>query len=187
MKPDFAGAVEVLQQDMREHELRHVGECHASRNQSMAVDAVTRLEREQEDRRPVPSDPAPTPAEHRRERREGEHGAYLIDRAPIDDTKVRQATPAEAWFMAHAMARVELLLSKMETGPLGQPSWNQRVLAVMELRSRVPGLRHAGRHDEAAELEKRYTFELLELLEASTATFGDWKADAPKTLSVQVA
>lgn len=50
---------------------------------------------------------------------------------------VRRASAEEAWFYAHAMPRIELLITKVETGPRGQPSWNQRVMAVMATKNKA--------------------------------------------------
>ncbi len=86
--------------------------------------------------------------------------------------------------MTHAMPRVELLLTKVETGPLGQPSWAQRTYAVMELQSRVVGLRARGLNQSADDITRRFMFELIELLEASNATFGSWKSDVSNPLLV---
>ena len=185
---DLHATLDALQQDMRDHELQHgSGEVHASRNQAMAVDAITRIDREQAETKPaapVPMPSAAPPAPRSIERRDGAHGSYIVDRSPTDDVRVRSASPAEAWFMTHSIQRLELLITKVETGPLGQPSWRDRVQAVLELRSRVPGLRHLGAHGVADDLEKRFTFELMELLEASCAAFGDWKADQPRLAMV---
>lgn len=186
---DGREAVDALQQDMRDHELRHGGgEVHAARNQALAAEAVERAERERADAPFVPmpfsfdrDQASPPPG---REHREGQHGRYIVDRSGTDDTKFRPATEAEHRFMTHALPRVEMLLTKPESGPLGQPSWRDRVLAVMELRSRVPGLKLAGLHDIAADTERRFTFELMQLLEESNAAFGDWKADKARRVQV---
>ena len=82
------------------------------------------------------------------------------------------------------MPRASLLLTKMETGPLGQASWRQRTLAVMELHTRVSSLRMAGLYVEARMLERRFMYEFLELLNASSAVFGCWKSDAPNRIFV---
>jgi hypothetical protein len=185
---DLHVTLDALQQDMRDHELQYgSGEVHASRNQAMAVDAITRIDRERAETKPtapVPVLDAVPPPPRSIERREGVHGSYIVDKSPTDDVRVRSASPAEAWFMTHAIQRLELLITKVESGPLGQPSWRDRVQAVLELRSRVPGLRHLGAHGAADDLENRFTFELMELLEASCATFGDWKTDQPRLAMV---
>ena len=86
--------------------------------------------------------------------------------------------------MTHALPRAQLLLTKQETGPLGQASWRQRTLAVMELHTRVSSLRQANLHAEARMLERRFMHEFLELLQASSAVFGDWRKDAPTKLII---
>jgi hypothetical protein len=97
---------------------------------------------------------------------------------------MRTASKAEHEFFAHAMPRIELLLTKHETGALGQPSWYQRTLAVMESKSKVAGARIAGLHDYADMLDRRFLLELLALLDDSNRVFGDWKADPEKKLIV---
>ncbi len=184
---DELAAVDALRNDMALHQRNHVGEVTDSKNHGMAAEAIARIEREQAEVKPAPAQ-ADHPELHpvTAERREGKHGNYLLSTSATDDVKHRTATPAEHWFLTHAMPRVELLMSKLETGPLGQPSWMQRTFAVMELQSRVSGLRARGLHQSADEITRRFTFELMQLLESSVATFGDWKVDPGTRVSITV-
>ncbi len=136
--------------------------------------------------------PAPAQADHPElfptgtERRELDNKGYLVQREAVDSTKIRKANQAEHRFLTHALPRMELLMSKMDSGPLGQASWHQRAMAVLEIKSRVAGLRAARMPEAAAEMEMRFLFEMMELLEASNATFGDWQADPGTRVSVAV-
>jgi hypothetical protein len=176
--------VDSLREDMALHQRRFSGEVTDSKNHALAAGVFERLDRRQAEDGPGSPTPVEMPASKpvgvTTQRKEGKHGNYLLSTAPTDNSKFRIGTPAEHWFMTHAMSRVTLLMSKVETGPLGQASWAQRTYAVMELQSRVAGLRARGLHASADDVTKRFMFELIELLEASSAPFGDWKADAVK-------
>ena len=186
---DLRVAVDDLRSDMARHQREVVGtDVTDSRNHSMAADLVQRIEREHAEAPewPIATDaPEPIPTSLAGiEDRDGKHGAYTLDKGRRDDIKVRQANEAEHWFLAHAGPRINLLLSKPETGPLGSPSWRQRMLAVLELHSRIPGLRALGLMDAVVDLERRFMFELVELLECSVPVFGDWKADRERKVFV---
>lgn len=188
---DFHVGLESLQQDMAGHQRRVGSEPTAEANRRLAVDTIQRIEREDAEAKPLPP-PTVKPVEANHvadrhvgvERREGNHGRYLLSKSLVDDTKMRTASPPEHWFLTHAMPRAMLLMKKHDTGPLGQASWRSRTLAVMELHTRVSSLRLANRLYEARMLERRFMQEFLELLEASSAAFGDWKKDAPTRISV---
>lgn len=183
---DLREGLDGLREDMASHQRRFAGEVTDSKNATLAADAFQRLENELKEQKPAPtSEPAvQVPVEAKTERREVNGRGYLFSTNPGDDIGTRTATPAEAWFLAHALPRVELLLTKPESGPLGSPSWRDRTLAVLSLKSRVPGLLAAGMHDAAKNADKRYVFELAELLESSNAAFGNWKADPEKKIQV---
>ncbi len=184
---DLREPLDDLQADMAAHQARFRGEVTAGANQSLAVGAIERIEREAAEAKPGPSveDQAPpSPIQSKIERREGQHGAYTVSTEADTAPMLRKSTKAEHDFISHALPRIELLLTKVETGPLGQPSWNQRVMAVMEFKSRVAGLR-LSKHDGIADaLDRRYLLELLALLDDSSQLFGDWRADAPTKLTV---
>lgn len=168
-------AIDAMQGDMAAHQQRHRGEVTALENQSIAADAFRRLEKERADAKTVPTQvPVAPPIA---ETRDGLHGRYRISRSPTDDIGVTEATPAQAWFMAHALPRIDLLRTKTETGPLGSPSWQQRVDSVLKYQADANDWRAAGRADVALDLERRFMHELVELLNASSFLFGDWKAD----------
>ena len=183
--------------DMSDHQRRTSQEVTAEANRTLAADLIQRMDREESEAKPAPAPkpklklPDPVEPNHVRpaliggtEKREGKHGQYIVNKSLVDDTKFRKANEAEHWFLSHAMPRAAMLLEKRETGPLGQVSWRDRTLAVMELHTRVGALRMANRHVEASMLERRFMHELLELLEASSAAFGDLKRDVPARISV---
>lgn len=185
---DLHAGLDGIQEDMASHQ-RRFGEVTAEENRKLATQLIERIDREAADEKPAPirkSEPGHvTPKQVGGiERKEGKHGAYLMSSTPVDDTKTRQATGPEHWFMSHAMPRAMLLLTKQDTGPLGQASWRSRTLAVMEIHSRVGTLRMANRHVEAKMLERRFMHEFLELLEASSTSFGDWKKDPDRRIQV---
>lgn len=187
MERDMNAGLEALQADMAAHQRATGREVTARANQHLAAEAFQRLERQLDDRAAPAAPAAPTPIEAKRETREVDGRRYTFSTSPNDDVALRTATPAEAWFLEHALPRVELLLSKKDTGPLGQPSWEQRTLAVLALKQHSLALSASGKpeyRDQAELLDRRYMLELTELLEASNATFGDWKKDAPTKLVV---
>ena len=187
MPEDLRDGVDALQADMAGHQSRFRGEVSGEANRVLAVDAIERLERKLDDEagriKPKPSEPVAPPVQPD-EVREVEDKRYQITRSQTDDVQMRSATPAEAWFLAHAMPRVELMLSKLDTGPLGEPSWNQRTMAVMAIKERSVAARTSNMIELADDLNRRFTFELMQLLEDSNRVFGEWKADAPRKVIV---
>ncbi len=185
--PDLREGLDGLQADMAAHQQRFGGgNVTASENQALAVGAIEQLERELADQKPAvhmtPEQPAPIATT--REIREGEHGRYVVDRGPDAPLDIRKASKAEHEFLTHALPRIELLITKLETGPLGQPSWHQRTLSVLKYKQDSIAFEKAGRPDVAEQLDRRYMLELLGLLEASSVPFGDWRKDAPTKLIV---
>ena len=184
---DYHAGLEALQGDMAAHQRRFAGEVTAESNRALAAAEIEKLEKMEADAKPfvqAPLEP-PKPIEKTVERRVIEDRKYVVAKGPEPGAEqVRLPTPGERWALEHMMPRVELLLTKTETGPLGQPSWCMRVMAVLELRSRVPGLRMIGMHAAADDLERRYALELFELLEDSNRVFGDWKSDPGKRIQV---
>jgi hypothetical protein len=185
---DLLAGLDGLQGDMAAHQARSGGHVTAEANRTLAADAIERLDRQmaEEAGRIQPKQPelvAP-PVDQGNETRDIEDKRYLISKAQADDVKLRNASPAEAWFLAHAMPRVELMLSKLDTGPLGEPSWNQRTMAVMAVKERSVAARTSNMIGLADDLDRRFTFELMQLLEDSTRVFGDWKKDPERRIQV---
>ncbi len=183
---DLSEGLDGLQADMAAHQQRFSGDVTATANQALAVQTIERLEREQAEAKPVavPETVAPAPVERSREMRDGQHGRYMVDRGPDSPLDIRKASKAEHEFLTHALPRVELLLTKLETGPLGQASWHQRTLSVLKFKQDSIAHLQAGQPGIADQFDRRYVLELMNLLEASSIPFGDWKKDAPTKLTV---
>ncbi len=90
--------------------------------------------------------------------------------SPDQELDLTEQVPAiTIEFYERLNARVLLLMSKEDRGPLGQPSWKERVLSCVYLRAQKID-------------RKRVSLELITLCEKSNAVFGDWKKDPPKKL-----
>ena len=171
---------------MRAHEAR-TGEVHATRNQAMAAEALEQYEREQRDRnatatRPPDSGPVGSlPIERTVEKRETDRGAYTITRE-ADAPMFRTASEFEANVLKHAQPRIELLLSKQDSGPLGTPSWRAKTLAAMYFKVKSLEAKQANQIDLETYYERAYQLDLSELLESSNQIFGDWRKTPDKPL-----
>lgn len=150
--------------DMARHQRDIKGELPTTRaNEQLVAETLTRMENESAEA------PPPAPLEDVSveepvadiERRAKEKGWKLIHGAP-EGGVVLPTTSVERIAAERISARLQLLLTKEEPGVLGAPSWHDRVLAVIRTRMVDP---------------MRARLELFELLEASSAVFGDWKAD----------
>ena len=172
---DFLEGLDGLQADMADHQRRFRGEVTASSNAQLAVETITRMEREAADVKPAPPPSAPEPIARTVERRDGQHGRYVVERGPDEPMLVRSANRMEHEWFIHAMPRVELLLTKLESGPLGSPSWHQRTMSVLKFQQDSIAYQQAGMHDAAAEHSARYVLELERLLDDSSQPFGDWR------------
>lgn len=138
---DVKQAADSLQSDMAEHQRKHGGKVTAEANQRLVATEFEKLEKQGVFDR----------AERQQELPEN-NGSQAVEREVIerhnlvavkdkDTTQVRGATVFEAQFMQHALPRLELLLTKLEPGPLGSPSWAQRVMAVQQSRALAASLR----------------------------------------------
>jgi len=166
---------DALEADMAAHERRFNGEVHAARNQTLAAEAVEQLERMKAETAQTPA-PAPVAQPERfTERREINGHVYTLDKAPDTTPMFRSATDFERNVLRHALPRVQLLLSKPESGPLGTPSWRMRALAAFYFKTKSHEAATSNRPDEADLFERIYQQDLYELLEASNQPFGDWR------------
>ncbi len=187
--PTDREALDQIQADMAGHQQEHANvEVTAEQNRRMAADLCQQIDREEADASPPPAASPVSPPEpdlpRTRERREIDGKGYVVTKGGSVSPILRKASPAEQWFATHAQPRIDLLLTKKESGPLGAPSWHDRVHAVLYFGIRVNAAREAGRLDLVPELERRYMYEMVELLEASSTVFGDWKGDAPTRATV---
>ncbi len=197
---DFSAGLDGLQEDMAAHQRRQGLEPTAEANRELALSEVQRWDRQAAEDGTGPAAPAPTPpvsapvpdAEVVTKR---ETGLLAVD---ADRTAYKPVDERTQRLIRTMGARVELLMSKTESGPLGAPSWAQRLDAVMALRARaaehwkagellvkrgVPILANAC-FVASKEVERRYMHELKELLEASSATFGDWRKEPERKVVV---
>lgn len=160
---------------MAKHERMFGGEVHASRNESLAADALRELDRARAEAvRVAHAEPVEQP-EFQSYTRELNGQKYTIDKAPDVTPMYRSATDFERNVLAHAMPRVRLLLSKPESGPLGTPSWRQRAMAAFYFKIKSHEAATSNRPDDANIFERVYQQDLYDLLEASNQPFGDWR------------
>ncbi len=183
MSEDLRSAVDGLRSDMAGHQRQFSSNVTDAQNHTLAAETIERVEREMADAGPGPV-AEPTPVALPPMSREFDDRKYTLARAPEAAGSVRQATSAEHDFLRHALPRMNLLMTKRETGPLGQPSWSQRVEAVTALRTHATSLQKAGQLELAESMDRRFLFEFMRLLEESSAPFGDWKADPAARITV---
>lgn len=177
---------EDMQADMSAHQREHAHvEPTGENNRKLAADLFERLDREQADALPDPirSPAPPPPPEPKTERKEIDGKGYLVDSGGSPDVAMRPATETEHHLRIRMQPRIDLLLSKPESGPLGQPSWRDRTLSMMYWGVKLDEARRALRFDLVLEYQARYEFERDTLLEESSAVFGDWRAlPTPKVM-----
>ena len=178
-----------IEADMAGHEAR-TGEVHAARNQLMAAEALEQWERSQSDAKapPPPSSDASVgslPIERTVEKRTTENGTYTVTRE-VDAQMFRSASDFETQVMIRARPRIDLLMSKEDSGPLGTPSWRAKTLAAMYFKVKSLEAKKAGQLDLETYYERAYQLDLEELLESSNQIFGDWRKLPEKPLVVQV-
>jgi hypothetical protein len=166
-----------IQADMAEHQRMTGREVTGEANRQLAADTFGQVEglitvHSDAEPSPAPAAPAPEIADTRAV-------TVVTARSGHEYTQLREpdaTAPARAVAMTHrerhavvkAMRRLHLLLLCPDSGPLGQPSWRDRALAVMALNA-----------DPV-----RFAAELDALLEASVRTFGDWRVDEAQRLVV---
>lgn len=171
---------DALEADMAAHERRFNGEVHASRNQSLAAEAVEQLERQRAESQPAVAPSTPAQPERFDHRRELNGHVYRVQKEPDKTPMFRSATDFEANVLRHALPRVQLLLTKQDRGPFNTPSWRERALAAFYFKTKSHEAATSGRHSEADIFERAYQQDLYELLEASNQPFGDWRKSAPE-------
>ena len=118
--------------DMAGHQSAHVGEVTGRANQVLAAPLFERLDNQEAERKPAPPPLPAAPPPVRQSDIEAAKRGYRIVRA--EDELPAIAPPMSIADRVRAAAykrRLELLLSKVETGPLGQPSWAQRLKAIL--------------------------------------------------------
>lgn len=155
--------------DMARHQRDIRGELPTTAaNEKLVAETLNRLENESAEALPAPelADVSTAGPVADIEARAKEKGWKLIHGAP-EGGVVIPASAMQRIAAERITARVELLLEHKDSGPLGQASWHDRVLACM--RTQMVD-------------RTRAQLELLELLEDSNRVFGDWKAEPKKPL-----
>lgn len=180
---DYRAGLDSLQEDMANHQRRYTGEVTTRANEKLAVETIERLEKMHADERPAPP-PSHTPAPPPFETEKTIEDRTYTFKNEADTPMFRTASQFEHDVMRHAMPRIQLLLSKMDSGPLGSPSWNQRTLAAMYFKAKSVEAGHAGKTDLAEIYERAFQLDLAELLEESNKAFGDWRKDEPTKLII---
>lgn len=182
---DYHEGLDGLQADMARHQRRYAGvEVTAEANRKLAQETIERLEKQDAEAKPKPPPAAPEQPTHATQKHEIDGKVYTLDKAPDKTPMFRTATQFEHDVMRHAMPRLELLLTKMDSGPLGSPSWRDRTLAAMYFKVKSLEAIASKQIDIGTYYEQAYQLDLQELLDASSAAFGDWRKDAPSRVIV---
>jgi len=182
---DYAEALDQIQSDMAGHQRRHVGEVTTTANHKLAVQAIELLEKQHAEQpatvtaQTTTAAPAPESTTRTIEDR-----TYHREIAPDNGPMYRTASEFERQVLRHAQPRLARLMSEMDSGPLGSPSWRARTMAAMYFKVKSLEARKSGQFGLADNYERAYQVDLQELLEASNQPFGDWKSDAPERIIV---
>ena len=180
--PDYFEGVDGLQADMRRHQERFASEVTATANQALAVAAIERIEKQDAERKIAPPlAPLASVPDQEVQTKEIDGRTYTLDKAP-DVPMYRSASEFETQVLAHAQPRLEMLLTKQDTGPFGTPSWRDKTLAAMYFKVKSLEAAKAMRTDLAEYYEQAYQLDLSELLEASNQPFGDWRKSPERKL-----
>jgi hypothetical protein len=183
-KRDYEAGLDGLQADMAEHQRRYVGEVTASKNQSLAREAIERIERQDRESAATAPEARPQAPLVTSERREVDGRTYIMDREPDRTPMFRSASEFEQQVLQRAEPRIQRLMSEDDSGPLGSPSWRARTLAAMYFKVKSIEHRRAGHLDLAEYCERAFQLDLENLLEQSNASFGDWRKDAPSRITI---
>jgi hypothetical protein len=190
---------ESFARDMAAHQRMRGVDATPGANQALATRTFERWDRKwQEAKAPPPGqavDPWPTgerPSDvTARKLGEARGVRYRIVREPELERKSREVilSPARRQELLWLDARVILLgtgrypdgrytrVSIMETGPLGQPSWFQRInAAIVTNLSKCRSCAQA-KLDRCEHKKREAAVELLRICEDSIAVFGEWKRD----------
>lgn len=193
-------ALDALLGDMASHQAEHSHTLPTpAQNQALAAELLERLDRKAAAPAPAPAPivvDAPDASRPRPSDVEAAKRGFKIKRGDElgKDHEVKLG-PATLERYEKVRLRVKLLMSKTETGPLGQPSWAERYGAVLSLgftgrtEKEVEAVRRSfGPKIAAVHLEhggkKSAALALKMLIEESNAAFGPWWAEMPKRIQV---
>lgn len=169
---------ETMTRDMARHQRAIAGEMPTPReNEELVASFLERYERRKAEAKQRPIRPGPP--ERQTEKKAAREG-WTLTRGPDtgdDPPLVRTYDAFQAQFAARLDARIRLLTEGIdedgqpirtdirERGPLGAPSWRERVLAAIR----------------TWQIDRRRGIaELLSVVEDSSASFGDWKKAPPQ-------
>jgi hypothetical protein len=175
-------ACDAVQADMAEHQRRFApgGEVDADHNRQLAATLFERIDRKADEAPRLTSGPSLAAP---RETGERDGREYRFVRAPATEQTEKAAAAPRRMLLADPrtleryekmQARVNLLLEKRDRGPLGAPSWRERVLSALYWGNLTAAqLRRANL--SRADADRCMAAELRAVLDASSATFGDWR------------
>lgn len=191
-------ALDLLLGDMAGHQTLTGRETTPTRNQALAAEVFERLDRKAQE--PKPAAPvvadAPDPNEPKLSDIEAKKRGFRIlrgDKVPEGAPLVLDGKTLERY--EKVSERVQLLLSKPERGPLGQPSWRERVLAVQSLQftgrsvreidavRKAFGMKIASVHARSGGRASA-ALAISMIVELSNEVFGPWWAEQPKPVVV---
>ena len=156
--------------DMAEAQKRQGKEPTTRRNEELIVPVFERI-----DRKPKAPETTPVASNHSKAQERanaraaetGRHAPTLVDEPGVKTIYLQQA---EAMEMKAIAQRIELLLTKKETGPLGQASWSQKVESMLLMAWEA----------HTTPIQRRHV--MIELCNESSETFGDWKTETASPL-----
>ena len=166
-------AFDMFLGDMAGHQAAHVGEVTGHANQRMAAPVFERLDNQAAERKPAPPPLPAAPPEVRQSDIEAQKRGYTIVRDEAELPAI--AAPLSLRDQIRAAAtrrRMELLLSKVERGPLGQASWSERLRSIL-----LHQIQNTRTRTEVARLVNA-------LIAESEMVFGSIFAERPRRIQV---
>jgi hypothetical protein len=133
---------DLVRGDMAEHQKRFGREVTDGANAALLNVELEKLDNMRRDMRTssgdvaMPTTEATAPRPTTIERKTVDGREFLL-KTEVDRPLLRKANEFEAWFLSHAMPRMEKLMSLPERGILGAPSWRERVMAIMAIRNQA--------------------------------------------------
>lgn len=126
-------ALDAMLGDMAGHQTNHVGEVTPGANVRLAVPLFERLDqqRAEADRKIVAARPTSPVPEVRVSDIEAKKRGWTFDRSPELPAVSAPLSKRDQERADATLRRLSLLLSKVERGPMGQPSWADRVKALL--------------------------------------------------------
>lgn len=118
--------------DMAGHQASHVGEVTGAANQRLAAPLFERLDLQAAERKPAPPPLPAAPPEVRQSDIEAQKRGFRIIRDERELPAIAPPLSIRDQVRAAAIKRrLEFLLGKVERGPLGQPSWAERLRSIL--------------------------------------------------------